>query len=138
MKTIKSYSEMILLPTYEERFEYLKCGGTVGVVTFGGKRYLNQLLYHLPEWKRFRRDIILRDNGFDLGCEEFPIDGNIYVHHINSITADDVLNRRACVFDMENAISTSFQTHQAIHYENESPMKEYKERSRNDTIPWLC
>lgn len=136
-KTIKSYSEMILLPSFKERFEYLRCNGIVGLETFGNKRYLNQILYHLVEWRSFRNKVIYRDEGFDLGDRDIPIYGPIYIHHINPITIDDILQRRKCVFDMDNAISTSFRTHQAIHYETDCPLLEPAERHMNDTCPWL-
>lgn len=137
MRVIKTYSEMIRLPTFEERFEYLKCGGTIGVQTFGGHRYLNQALYRSYEWRKFRREVILRDNGFDLGCEGFLIDGCIYIHHINPITINDLLSRNSCVFDMENVISVSLQTHNALHYSEDCPRSNKPATRRpNDTCPW--
>lgn len=134
---VKTYSEMMLLPTFEERFEYLKCGGSIGVQTFGGHRYLNQILYRSSEWKSFKRRVILRDNGYDLGCEDVPIIGYVYVHHINPLSIEDVMERKPCVFDMENVISTSFETHNAIHYESEIPKQIIPvTRKENDTCPW--
>ena len=135
---IKTYSELILLPTFEERLEYLRCGGKVGVATFGYQRWLNQKLYHSGEWLRFRNRIIIRDNGCDLGMDGYDILGEpIYIHHINPVTYDNVLNRSPCVFDMDNAISAKFSTHNAIHYgyQDLSP-KLPAERSPNDTCPW--
>lgn len=136
--SIRRYSELILLPTFEERFDYLKCGGVIGVPTFGGHRYLNQMLYTDPiEWKRFRDRVILRDGGFDLGCKDVPIEGNIFVHHIEPLTIDDILNRSSCIFDMENAISSSFKTHNALHYGNGCPKVIKPEiRKMHDTCPW--
>lgn len=135
--TIKTYSELITLPTFIERFRYLKIGGRVGKDTFGHDRYLNQILYSSPEWKRFRRDIIIRDNGCDLGLEGFEINGKILVHHIEPITVEDVLRRDLKIFDPENVISTRHLTHNAIHYADESILfVEPIERTPNDTCPW--
>lgn len=138
MTITKSYSDMIKLNSYEKRFEYLKLDGVVAGTTFGGHRYLNQILYSSPEWKRFRRKIIIRDDSCDLGIIDFPIEGSIYIHHINPISIDDILLRRYCVFDPENVISTSFKTHEAIHYQDENPMKylELINRHQGDTCPW--
>lgn len=134
---IRTYSELILLPTFEERFEYLRLCGSVGYETFGHDRYLNQMLYGSPEWKRCRRDIIIRDNGCDLGCEGFEIFGKILVHHINPITVEDVLNRNPIVFDPENLISTTHNTHNAIHYGDIDLLTIRPiERTKNDTCPW--
>lgn len=134
---IKSYSVVILLPTLEERFNYLKLSGKVGAETFGYDRYLNQILYHDPEWKRIRRDVIIRDNGCDLGVEGCEIHGRILVHHINPITIDDVKLRRYCVFDLDNLICTSHGTHNAIHYGDANLLpKNPIERKPNDTCPW--
>lgn len=134
---VKSYSVVILLPTLEERFEYLKLYGKVGAETFGYDRYLNQILYHDPEWKRIRNDVIIRDNGCDLGVEGHEIHGRILVHHINPITIDDVKLRRYCVFDLNNLICTSHDTHNAIHYGDANLLpKNPIERKPNDTCPW--
>lgn len=133
----KSYLEMIQLPTFEERYEYLKLSGSIGEETFGYDRYLNQVLYRSSEWKRFRRDIILRDNGCDLACDGYAIIGNILIHHINPITIEDVVNRNTCLFDPNNVISTSLNTHNAIHYgDAELLMTGPIERTKNDTCPW--
>lgn len=135
--SIKTYSEVIQLPTFLDRYRYLRIGGRVGVETFGYDRYLNQTLYRTPEWKRFRREIILRDNGCDLGCDDYEIVGNILVHHIEPITVEDVLKRDPKIFDPDNAISTSLNTHNAIHYGDESLLiTEPLERIKNDTCPW--
>lgn len=134
---IKSYSTVILLPTLEERFNYLKLSGKVGAETFGYDRYLNQILYHDPEWRRIRNDVIIRDNGCDLGVEDYEIKGRILVHHINPITIDDVKLRRYCVFDLDNLICTSHDTHNAIHYGDVNLLpKNPIERKPNDTCPW--
>ena len=134
---IRSYSELITLPTFEERFEYLKLDGAVGLETFGYDRYLNQILYRSSEWKRLRNGIIIRDNGCDLGCEGFEIYDRILIHHINPITIEDVLKRRPNVFDPDNLISTSHNTHNAIHYGDVELLTIAPiERTKNDTCPW--
>lgn len=134
---IKTYSELIQLGTFEERFEYLKVGAKVGDETFGSNRYLNQRFYSSPEWKRFRREIILRDKGCDLGVEGRPIAGKVYIHHINEITTKDLVDRNFCILDPSNAICVSFDTHQAIHFGDESILpSDPIQREPNDTIPW--
>lgn len=134
---IKTYSEMILLPTFLERFKYLQIGGMVGAETFGFDRYLNQSLYRTAEWKRFRNEIIVRDNGCDLGCDDRTIYGKILVHHINPLTVEDIINRHSCVFDPDNVICVSLDTHNAIHYgDEELLMLGPIERTKNDTCPW--
>lgn len=135
---IKTYSELILLPTFEERFQYLKLGGSVGQITFGHERYLNQLLYNSDEWRRrVRREVIIRDSGCDLGCEGYEIHGKILIHHINPITIEDILERNPRVFDLENLICTSHNTHNAVHYGDESLLITTPvERTRNDMCPW--
>lgn len=133
----KTYSELITIPTFIERFHYLKIGGKVGRDTFGHDRYLNQVLYRSSEWRRFRRDIILRDNGMDLACDGYELVGSIIVHHIDPITIEDVLRRDPKIFDPENVVSTWLRTHNAIHYGDESLLYEdLVERIPNDTCPW--
>lgn len=135
---IRTYSELITLPIFEERYLYLKLDGEVGKETFGFDRWLNQVFYNSKEWKTFRRDIIVRDMGCDLGVEERPIGGRIYIHHIEPIKLDDILHRRLEVLmNPDNAISVSFDTHNAIHYGDESLLLTVPvERSPNDTCPW--
>lgn len=134
---IKTYSEAILLPTFLERYQYLKIGGQVGAATFGYERYLNQTLYRTAEWKRFRREIIVRDEGCDLASESYEIYGRILVHHINPITVEDIINRDPKVFDPENVICVSHDTHNAIHYGDEDLLTLGPiERKPNDTCPW--
>ena len=137
MKT-RSYSELIKLPTFKERFEYLKLDGKVCDPTFGGARWLNQMFYtKAPEWKTVRRDIIVRDLGNDLGCEGWPIMGRIYVHHINPITREDILERSPALFDPDNLISCSFDVHQAITFGDSNLLPtEFTERTPGDTCPW--
>ena len=134
---VRTYSKLILLPTFEERFRHLKLGGIVGKETFGVDRYLNQVLYRSDEWKRVRREVIIRDNGCDLGMDGFDVHGRIIVHHMNPITIEDIEQRRDYIFDPEYLITTSHNTHNAIHYGDESllilaPI----ERTKNDTCPW--
>ena len=135
--TTRTYSDLILLPTFLERYRYLRLGGNVGLETFGHNRYLNQILYTSDRWRSFRDKIIIRDNGCDLGMEGFEIYDRILVHHINPITVEDVLNENQKVFDPDKVISTSHNTHQAIHYGDENLLiTEPVERFRNDTCPW--
>ena len=134
---IKTYSELITLPTFEERFEYLRLNGTVGSETLGHDRYLNQTLYRSPEWKRFRHKIIIRDNGCDLGIPGREIYSRIIVHHMNPITKDDILSRSAFLLNPEYLICTVKNTHDAIHYGDEGLLiKAPIERTKNDTCPW--
>ena len=135
--SIKCYSELIALPTFIERYRYLKIGGRVGAETFGHDRYLNQLLYHSDEWLEFRDWIIIRDNGCDLAMPGFDLHERILVHHIDPITVDDVIKRHPKIFDPENTISTSLNTHNAIHYGDESRLAILPiERTPNDTCLW--
>lgn len=134
---IKTYSELSSLKTFKERYHYLKLDNIVGIETFGSERHLNQWLYRSYEWKQTRTKIILRDEGRDLGCEGFEVYGRIIIHHINPIGIDDIINRSPKVFDPENLILTSHNTHQAIHYGSENLLiQEPIERSQNDTSPW--
>ena len=137
MMNTKRYSELITIPTYEERFKYLQLKGSVGNDTFGYDRYLNQILYNSPEWKRLRNQIIIRDNGRDLGCEGYEIYGRILIHHMNPITVEDIVSRDPIVFDPENLICVSHNTHNAIHYGDENLLiMAPVERTKNDTCPW--
>ena len=134
----RSYSELIQIPSYIERYRYLKLGGKAGEITFGNERYLNQILYKSPEWKSFRRQIIVRDQCFDMGVDGYSIQGVILIHHINPITVEDVYERSDAVFDEENVICVSKRTHNAIHYGSEELLviDELVERRPNDTIFW--
>lgn len=135
--SIRTYSELIAIPDFIDRFRYLQIGGHVGVETFGYDRYLNQILYRSSEWRSFRREVIIRDNGCDLACDGFEIIGKILIHHINPITVEDVLNRDPKIFDLENVISTTLNTHNAIHYGDESLLVVApNERTKFDTCPW--
>lgn len=134
---IKTYSEMIQLPTFEERFRYLKLGGGIGVETFGSDRYLNQRFYNSPEWKSFRDKVIIRDNGCDLAFEEYVINGSIIIHHLNPLSIKDILDRNPALFDMENVVCVSHRIHNAIHYGDESLLySKVNVRKKNDQCPW--
>ena len=134
----KCYSELIKLPTLLERYNYLRTNSKIGEETFGGSRYLNQYLYAKSnEWKSIRRKVIIRDNGRDLGLEDYIIQGRIIVHHINPLTKEQLLNFDPCIFDMENLISCSHNTHNAIHYGDKSLLPQDPiERRPFDTCPW--
>lgn len=134
---IRTYSELITLPTFEERFDYLQLNGRVGEDTFGHQRYLNQVFYKTREWRDLRHYVIVRDNGCDLGVEGFDIYGPVHVHHMNPITIEDIENRSEFLLDPEYLISTSDRTHKAISYGDKSllPLPPI-ERFRNDTCPW--
>ena len=137
MKNIKTYSELIIIPTFEERFEYLKLDGQVGIETFGFNRYLNQAFYKSDEWLSIRDYVITRDNGCDLGMEGYEIYGRILIHHINPITKDDIIQRSRILLDPENLITTVKRTHDAIHYgDSNLLMRAPIERRKNDTCLW--
>lgn len=134
---IKTYNELILLPTFEERFEYLKLSGRVGEETFGFDRWLNQKFYRSSEWKHVRDQVILRDNGCDLGIEGREIYDKILIHHMNPISKQDILERSDLLLNPMYLISVTKRTHDAIHYSDDSIlMKGPITRSKNDTCPW--
>lgn len=133
----RRYSELVKLCTFQERFDYLNLNGRVGDESFGHERYLNQRFYQSPEWRRVRDKVIVRDSGFDLAHENYIIGGKIIVHHINPITRQDLIERSFRLFDMENLISVSHNTHEAIHFgSSDLLLKEYVPRRPNDTCPW--
>lgn len=137
--TKKCYSELIKLKTFEERFEYLKLDGQVGDFTFNGRRYLNQALYRSPEWRSFRREIAIRDDGCDLACIDHRIFGKtpLIVHHINPLTVEDLINKNPCIFDKENVILTIDMTHKAIHYGDKNLLVgDPIDRTEHDTCLW--
>lgn len=135
--SIKTYSELVRLPTFEERFEYLKLKGSVGKDTFGHDRYLNQVFYTSQEWRRLRDEIIIRDNGCDLGVEGREIGGKVYIHHLNPLGVNDILTHSEYLMIPEYLICTSFETHNAIHYGDINLLpRDPIERKRNDTCPW--
>lgn len=134
----KRYSELKKLKTFKERLLYCKTSQFIGETTFGGGRYLNQLLYKSELWKNIRNEIIIRDNGCDLGMEDRPINSKIIiVHHLNPITKEEILTSDSCLYNPENLVCCSLATHNAIHYNNDSNLLiEEIERKPNDTIPW--
>jgi hypothetical protein len=136
---IKTYRELIRLETFEERFEYLKLGSKVGQETFGFDRYLNQVLYRSPDWKRTRDFVIIRDGGCDLGIEGREILTKPIVHHINPITFEDIENREEILFNTDNLITTYLRTHNAIHFGDASLLIRLpKERAKGDTTLWTA
>lgn len=137
MTNIRTYSELIELPTFEERFRYLKLNGAVGQDTFGFDRYLNQVFYRSKEWKKIRDYIIIRDNGCDLAMGDREIYDRIYIHHMNPIAIDDILHESEFLLNPEYLICTTQRTHNAIHYGDESLLYQGPiERTPNDTCPW--
>lgn len=137
MTTIKTYSELIEFPTFEERYRYLRLSGRVGKDTFGFDRYLNQNFYRSIEWKRVRDQVIVRDNGCDLGIEDRQIAGKILIHHMNPITDKDILNLTDILLNPEYLICVSHVTHNAIHYGDENLLiTEPTVRTKYDTCPW--
>lgn len=136
-KTIRCYSELIELPTFEDRYFYLKLGGKVGEETFGFDRYLNQIFYKSDEWLSVRDRVIVRDLGCDLGIKDREIHGRIMVHHMNPITKEDILDRSDFLLNPEYLITTVKRTHDAIHYGDDSLIIPTNiERRKNDTCPW--
>lgn len=134
----RSYSELIRLETFEDRFDYLKFSAKIGEKTFGYERYLNQIFYTSKEWRRFRRDIIIRDNGCDMALKDYDILGRIEVHHINPITIEMIENNDPLLMDPDNVVCASPNTHKAIHYGDKDLLpKPLIERKPNDMCPWL-
>lgn len=134
---IRTYSELITYNTFIDRYNYLKLNGQIGVETFGMDRYINQSLYKSQRWIETRRKVIIRDKGCDLGLPDFEIADRVIIHHMNPITLEDIEEERDCVFNPEYLISTSFRTHNAIHYGDESLLPKLPvERRANDMCPW--
>ena len=134
---IRCYSELKRLVTFEDRFRYLQLHGKVGADTFGFDRVFNQMFYRSKEWKQLRHRLITRDLGCDLGVPDYDIHGAIYIHHMNPITVEDIDKRTDILLNPEFLICTSFNTHNAIHYGDESLLpKPLVERGPNDTCPW--
>jgi hypothetical protein len=139
MKTMyRTYSELVKLQTFEERFKYLQLNGQCSEITFGGHRLLNQMLYKSPQWLGVRQRVIIRDEGCDLGIKDRPINDRILIHHINPITIDQVQNFDPCVFDMDNLICVTKTTHDQIHYGDGSKLipTQCIERKPGDTKLW--
>lgn len=135
---IRTYSELSKLRTFKERYEYLKLSSVVGEDTFGYDRYLNQQFYKSKAWKRVRDQVIIRDNGCDLGIDDKYINSRIYVHHMNPITKSDIINLTEYLLNPEYLICVSKNTHDAIHYGSEELLytNHMVERRPNDTCPW--
>lgn len=133
----RSYSELVQLETYEERYAYLRIRAAVGGETFGYERWINQAFYTSSEWKRARRDVIARDYGCDLGMPGFEIHDKVIVHHMNPMTIEALVEHELDVLDPEYLICVSHRTHNAIHYGDETQIRQpYIERRPNDTSPW--
>ena len=137
MERIRTYSELITFPTFEERYQYLRLNGSVGRETFGFDRYMNQFFYRSPEWKKVRNEVIARDNGCDLGVEGREIFDRVLIHHMNPISPEDIRDRSDLLLNPEFLITTVHNTHQAIHYGDESLLiLSPIQRARHDTCPW--
>lgn len=137
MSRIRSYSELRHIETFEERYEYLRLGGGVGVATFGFDRYINQAFYSSIQWKRARREVILRDSGCDLGIEGYDLHTGLLVHHMNPMEAGDIMDDQDWILNPEYLITTSHPTHNAIHYGDSSLLKKpFIPRERGDTKLW--
>lgn len=134
---IKTYSELMKIDDFYDRYKYLRLCGSVGVDTFGSLRYINQAFYNSHRWRKLRRKIIIRDNGCDLAHEDFEIHGRIYIHHLNPVTPQDFETNSEFVWDPEFLVCVSFDTHNAIHYGDETLLPELPiERRPGDTCPW--
>lgn len=133
---IKRYSQLSRLKTFDERFDYLKIGGAVGVQTFGFDRYLNQAFYTSDAWRAVRDEVIIRDMGCDLGIEGYEIFDHLMIHHMNPVSRQDILNRNPDILDPQYLITVSFSTHQAIHYGSDNKPKLPIERKPGDTLLW--
>lgn len=136
-KMTKTYSELIKLKTFKERYKYLRLDGLIGEETFGFDRYMNQKFYKSKEWKRIRDQVIVRDNGCDLGVEGYEIGGRILIHHMNPILLKDIQTLSEFLLNPEYLICTTLDTHNAIHYGDSNLLViEPIERTKNDTCPW--
>lgn len=134
---VKTYQELSYLKTFEERFRYLKLGGKVGTETFGFDRYLNQQFYQSYQWKRLRDQIIIRDDGCDLGISDRPIQGRVLIHHLNPVSRRDIIQQSEFLLNPDYLVCVSHDTHNAIHYGDEGLLITMPpERQRNDTCPW--
>ena len=137
MTNIKTYSELITLPTFEDRYNYLRLNSSIGKETFGFDRYMNQNFYRSQEWKRVRDAVIIRDNGCDLGIEDREIYGRIYIHHMNPLLPKDFRYVTDFLLNPEYLICTTHSTHNAIHYGDEDLLiKDPIARTPHDTCPW--
>lgn len=133
----RRYSELARIPDYRSRFDYLKLQGSVGRPTFGGERYLNQRFYRSAEWRRIREFVIARDSGLDLGCQGYEIYDQVIIHHMNPMSVDDLYHANEDILNPEFLITTTHTTHNAIHYGDETLLREpYVERRPGDTMLW--
>ncbi len=135
---MRTYTELMQFKTFEERFEYLKLNGVVGDETFGFDRWLNQTFYHSKLWLDVKREVVIRDEGRDLGLEGYEIHGRILVHHMNPVRKEDIIRKSDILLNPEYLISTCKRTHDAIHYGNikSAVQNGFAERRPNDTCPW--
>lgn len=134
----KSYSELSKLQTFEERYAYLKLAAKIGAETFGSERRVNQAFYQSREWRQVRTRVIVRDNGCDLGLDGYPCGYGAVVHHINPITMEQIVNADPAIFDPENLVLCSFDTHDMIHFGSDNLYRrDLVERAPNDQCPWL-
>lgn len=133
---MKTYKELMTLPTFEERLSYLKLDGVIGEDTFGFNRYLNQALYKSREWRKTRNSVLIRDGGCDLGVTGHDIYTRPIIHHINPITEEDIINRNPCLFDLDNLVLVSIDTHNAIHYGADISEPKCINRTSGDTKLW--
>ena len=137
MMSIRTYSELITFPTFEERFKYLQLNGQVGESTFGFDRYMNQVFYRSQKWKSIRDFVIIRDCGCDLGVEGYDIHGKIIIHHMNPLSMRDIETESDFLLNPDFLICTTHNTHNAIHYGDENLLVTAPiERTKNDTCPW--
>lgn len=136
-KRIRTYSDLRRLETFEERYDYLVLGSQIGIETFGFDRWINQNFYTSTEWRRVRRDVIVRDQGRDLGLEGYEVNGAVVVHHMNPMTPDDIIHENSDILDPEFLITVSMDTHNAIHFGDATKLRTpYVERSPGDTKLW--
>lgn len=134
---IRTYSELITIPTFKERFKYLQLSGLIGNQIFGYDRYLNQMFYRSQKWKKIRDEVIIRDNACDLAMEGYDIFGKVIIHHMNPLSIKDIKSETEYLLDPEFLICVTHNTHNAIHYGDESLLPILpKERTANDTCPW--
>lgn len=134
---IRTYAELSTLPTFEDRYQYLRLNGSIGEITFGFDRYINQKFYRSAEWKQIRNYVIVRDNGCDLGVEGYEIHEKILIHHMNPIALSDIQNASDYLLNPDYLISVTLATHNAIHYGDETLLiRAPTERRPNDTCPW--
>lgn len=137
MSLIKSYSQMLVYDTFLERFNYLKLYGSVGESIFGFHRYVNQNFYSSRRWQSVRSRVIIRDDGCDLADPARQIHDRIYIHHINPVTLEQLENDDSALYDLNNLVSVSYDTHLAIHYGDQSLLiPDYIERRPGDTKLW--